>query len=68
MDIPTLIDMSPVEIKYFTFMISINKCTGSCIVLSAKICVSKETKDICVKAFNEKDDNHNDKKHDNKQK
>ena len=33
-------------------MISLNKCTGSCKVLSPKICVPKETKDIYVKAFN----------------
>ena len=33
-------------------MIGLNKCTGSCNVLSQKICVPKETKDIKVKAFN----------------
>ena len=33
-------------------MISLNKCTGSCNVLSSKRCVPKETKDINVKAFN----------------
>ena len=49
---PTLIDMNPVEFKYYPFMISIDKCTGSCIVLSSKICILKETKDIYVKAFN----------------
>ena len=48
----TLIDMNPVELKYYPFMISLNKCTGSCNVLSLKICVPKETKDINVKAFN----------------
>ena len=32
-------------------MISSNKCTGSCDVLSLKIYVPKETKDIHVKAF-----------------
>ena len=31
---PTLIDMNPVELKYYPFMISINKSTGSCNVLS----------------------------------
>ena len=44
-----LIDMDPNEIKYYPFMISLNKCTGSCNVLSPKICVPKEAKDI--KAF-----------------
>ena len=33
-------------------MISLNKCTGSCNVLSPKMCVPKETKGINVKAFN----------------
>ena len=33
-------------------MISLNKCTGSCNVLSPKICIPKEAKDINVKAFN----------------
>ena len=32
-------------------MISSNKCTASCDVLSPKIYVPKETKDIHVKAF-----------------
>ena len=33
-------------------MISLDKCSGICNVLSPKICVPKETKDINVKAFN----------------
>ena len=33
-------------------MISLNKCTGGCNALAPKICVSKETKEISVKAFN----------------
>ena len=33
-------------------MINLDKCTGSCNVLSPKICVPKETKDINVIAFN----------------
>ena len=49
---PSLIDLNPVELKYYPFMISLYKCTGSCNVLSPKICVPKETKDISVKAFN----------------
>ena len=44
----TLTDMNPNELKYYPSMISLNKCTGR----SRKICVSKETKDISVKAFN----------------
>ena len=48
----TLIDMNPVQLEYYPFMIRLNKCSGSCNVLSPKICVPKETKDIYVKAFN----------------
>ena len=53
---PILIDylgsIYPSEFNYYTFMISLNKCTGCCNVLSPKICVLKETKYISVKAFN----------------
>ena len=44
--------MNPVERKYYPLMISLNKSTGSFNVLSPKICVPKETKNINVKAFN----------------
>ena len=40
---PTLIDMNPNKLKYYPFMISLNRYTGSCNVLSPKIFVSKET-------------------------
>ena len=49
---PTLIDMNPFELKYYPFMNSLNKCPGNCNVLSPKICLPNETKDINVKAFN----------------
>ena len=49
---PTLIDMNPNELNYYPFRISLNKYTGNCNVLSPKICVPKETKDINVIAFN----------------
>ena len=48
----TLIDMNPVELKYYPFMINLNKCTRSCNVLSSNICVPKETKYRNVKVFN----------------
>ena len=48
---PTIIDLNPAEFKYYIFMISLDKCTGSCNVLSSKICVPKETKDINVEAL-----------------
>ena len=41
---PTLIDMNPVELKYYPFMISINKSTGSCNVLSPKYVLQKKQK------------------------
>ena len=47
-----LIDMNPNKLKYYLFMISLNKCTEGCNVLSPKICVPKETKDIDAKTFN----------------
>ena len=49
---PALFDLNPVELKYYQFMIRLIKCTGSYNVLSPKICVPKETKNINVKAFN----------------
>ena len=48
----TLLDLNPVELKYYPFLISLDKCSGSCNVLSPKICIPKETKDINIKAFN----------------
>ena len=48
---PTPIDLNPVELKYYPFMISLDKCTERCNVVSPKVCVPKETKDINVKAF-----------------
>ena len=44
---PTLIDLNPVEFKYYPLMISLDTCSGTCNVLSPKICVPKETKDKC---------------------
>ena len=40
----SLIDLNPVELKYYQFMISLDKCSGSCNVLSPKICIPKEQK------------------------
>ena len=49
---PTLFDLNPVELKYHPFMISLDKCYGSCNVLSSEKCIPKKTKDINVKEFN----------------
>ena len=48
---PTLIDLKSVELKYYPFIISLDKYSGSCHALPPKICVPKETKDLNVKAF-----------------
>ena len=40
----TLIDMNPVELKYYLLMISLNKCTGSCNVLYQKYVFQKKHK------------------------
>ena len=48
---PTLIDLNPVELKYDSLTISLDKCNGSCNVLSPKICYPKKTKDVNVKVF-----------------
>ena len=48
---PNIIDMTSVELKYYPFKTSLNNCTGSCNVLSSKMCVPNETKNINVKAF-----------------
>ena len=52
---PFLIDLNPAELKYYLFMVSLDKCSGSYNSLndlSIKICVSSKRKDINVKAFN----------------
>ena len=51
-DRPNLIDLYCVAINYYPFMIGLGKCTGSCNVISPKICFTKETKYMNVKAFN----------------
>ena len=46
---PTLIDFNPVELKYCLFIISLDKCNGTCNVLPPKICAPKKTKEINLK-------------------
>ena len=36
---PTFIDLNPVELKYYPFMFTLGKYSGSCNILSPKICV-----------------------------
>ena len=48
----TLIDLNPFDLNFYLFMISLDKCSGSCNVVdyfSTKTC---ETSDITVKIFN----------------
>ena len=45
------IDLNPVKLKYYPFMTSLDKCSGSCDVLWSNISVPKRTKDINIKAF-----------------
>ena len=40
----TLIDLNPVELKDYPFMISVDKCSGSCNVLSPIVGVPKTKK------------------------
>ena len=53
---PTLIDLNPVDLKYYPFVISLGECSGGNNSvddnLSTKICVLSKTKDINVKEFN----------------
>ena len=39
---PTLINLSPVEFKYYPFTNSLDKCSGNCNVLSPKLHVLKK--------------------------
>ena len=41
---PTVIDLNPVELKDYPFMISVDKCSGSCNVLSLIVGVPKTKK------------------------
>ena len=41
---PTVTDLNPVELIYYPFMINLDKCNGTCNVLSPKICVWKKQK------------------------
>ena len=52
---PTLLDINSIELKYYPFMITLDKCNGSCNVvddLSTKSCAPSESKDINVEVFN----------------
>ena len=51
---PTLIDLNPVELNYYPFMVNLDKFSESCNSvddLSTKICVLSKTKDINFNVF-----------------
>ena len=41
---PSVIDLNAVELKHYLFMISLDKCTGYCSVLSLKTRVPEKNK------------------------
>ena len=50
-----LIDLNPVELKYYPFIINLDKCSvsyNSVDESSTKMCVPSKTKDVNVKVFN----------------
>ena len=50
-----LIDLNPIELNYYPFMISLDKCNGGCNAvndLSRKIWIPSETKGVNVEVFN----------------
>ena len=49
---PTLLDLNPIEFRYYPLMISLGKCNESCNVLSPKKCVLQKRKDTNIKVFN----------------
>ena len=49
---PILIDMNPVEVKYYPLRISLNKFIANYNVFISKNMCSKRNKDINVKEFN----------------
>ena len=44
---PAPIDMNPAELKYYPLMISFKKCSGSCNVLSQKMCSKRNKRHNC---------------------
>ena len=48
---PTFIDLNTAELKYYLFMLSLDKLRGSVNVSSPRVCVPKEAKKINAKAF-----------------
>ena len=49
---PFLIDLNPVELKYYSFMISLYKFNRRCDDLSMRICILIKKKDVNANVFN----------------
>ena len=52
---PFLINLNPLEVKYYPFLITLDKCNGNCNTLnniSDKICVPNGTEDKNLNVFN----------------
>ena len=55
MIMPALIDWNPIKLNYYPFVVTLDKCNGSCNALddlSTKKCVPSITKDENVKVIN----------------
>ena len=48
---PYPVEMNSFELKFYLFMISSNKCTGSFNVLSRQLCFPNQTKDTNFEVF-----------------
>ena len=52
---PTLLDVNSYELLYYSFVVNVNKCCGSCTTIDdpyARICVPNKVKNMNVKVFN----------------
>ena len=55
MNRPKVINLNPVKLNYYPFIISLEKSSGSCNAghdLSKKLCVPGKTRDINIKVLN----------------
>ena len=52
---PFIIDLNPVELKYYPYIITLDKCNGSCNTrseISGRICVLNKTENVNLMVFN----------------
>ena len=51
---PTVIDLKSNELYYYSLMVSLDRCNGSCNTLddfSSRICVPNKTEDVLLNVF-----------------